>query len=172
MRSSTLTLTTAALPGALAAFQQHFTTVPIGYTPLRTIGTSPTTFTIALSLTNTAQLEPTLLAVSTPGSASYGHFLDAADVLARFGPTDDAVAAVTGWLAAGGVTDYVHEGLFINFSADVETVNALLNGSYTYYRHNGVTKLRTLGYTIPDEVEPYIALVDPGIVSDFLLDMI
>ncbi|CAN8104469.1 unnamed protein product [Discula destructiva] len=163
MRTYSSVLALAALPRAFAAFQQHYAKVPAGYTPLTTTGTSQTTFTIALALSNPEQLEPTLLSVSTPGSAQYGQFLDADDVLALFGPTAAGVAAVTGWLEAGGVTDYVHEGLFINFKADVDTANALLNGSYAYYSHNGLTKLRTLSYTIPEDVEPYVALVDPGI---------
>lgn len=163
MRYSSLTLATTAVPCVLGAFQKHFNAVPAGYEALETSGTSTTTFTIALALNNLDQLESKLLAVSTPGSSEYGQYLDVDGVEALFGPTDEAVSSVTTWLKSAGVTDYVHEGLFINFNADVDTANSLLNSSYTFYNHGGVTKLRTLSYTIPEEVQEHIALVDPGI---------
>lgn len=168
MRSYSLPLAVAAVPRVLGAFQQHNAEVPTGYAALGTSGSSTAKFTLALALNNVDQLESTLLAVSMPGSAQYGQFLDVDDALALFGPTDEAVSSVTSWLESGGVTDYVHEGLFINFNADIDTANGLLNSSYAYYRHNGQTKLRTLSYTIPEDVEQYVALIEPGIVSTYL----
>lgn len=165
MRSYSLAIASAALPRVFGAFQQHFNAVPTGYTALSTTGSSTTTFTIALALNNVDQLEPKLISLSTPGSPEYGQWLDAEDVLVLFGPTADAVSSVTNWLQSNGITDSVHDGLFINFNADIDTANALLNSSYTYYSHNGATKLRTLSYTIPDDVEQYIAVIEPGIVS-------
>lgn len=158
-----LTLATAGLPCVFGAFQQHFRAVPSEYQALKTTGTSTTTFTIALALNNVDQLESKLLSVSTPGSSEYGQFLDVDDVQALFGPTDEAVASVASWLQSAGITEYTHEGLFINFNADVDTANSLLNSSYTLFSHDGVTKLRTLSYTIPQAVEEYIALIEPGI---------
>lgn len=163
MHSYGLALAVAALPCVLGAFQQHYQAVPAGYEALETMGSSTTSFTIALALNNVDQLEPKLLAVSSPGSPEYGQFLDVEDVQALFGPTDDAVSSVTTWLESAGITDYIHDGLFVNFNADVDTADSLLNSSYTYFNHDGVTKLRTLSYTIPEEVEEHIALIEPGI---------
>lgn len=164
MRSSSLTLlVTVAVPLVLGAFQQHFDAVPANYEALDTLGSSTTAFTIALALNNLDQLESKLLALSTPGSAEYGQFLDVDGIQDLFGPTEDAVSSVTTWLESAGITDYVHEGLFVNFNADVDTVNTLLNSTYTFFNHEGVTKLRTLSYTIPRDVEGYIALIEPGI---------
>lgn len=168
MGSYSLVFAITALPHVFGAFQQHFTEIPTGYAALRTSGSSTTTFTIALALSNVEQLEPTLLSISTPGSAQYGQFLDVDDVLDLFGPTEDAISSVTDWLESSGITEYVHEGLFINFKSDIDTANTLLNSSYAYYRHNGLTKLRTLSYTIPEDVEQYVALIEPGIVSSEL----
>ena len=44
------------------------------------------------------------IASSTPGNARYGHYLTPAQVMARYGPTQAQVSAVTGWLTAAGLT--------------------------------------------------------------------
>jgi len=43
-------------------------------------------------------------AVSDPASASYGHYLTAAQVQARFGPTSAQIDAVKAWLTGAGLT--------------------------------------------------------------------
>jgi subtilase family serine protease len=43
-------------------------------------------------------------AVSTPGNAQYGHYLTPAQVMARYGPTQAQVSAVTSWLTGAGLT--------------------------------------------------------------------
>jgi subtilase family serine protease len=43
-------------------------------------------------------------AVSTPGNALYGHYLTPAQVMARYGPTQAQVRAVTSWLTGAGLT--------------------------------------------------------------------
>jgi subtilase family serine protease len=43
-------------------------------------------------------------AVSTPGNALYGHYLTPAQVMARYGPTQAQVSAVSGWLTGAGLT--------------------------------------------------------------------
>ncbi len=44
------------------------------------------------------------MAVSTPGSALYGYYLTPAQVMARYGPTQAQVSAVTSWLTGAGLT--------------------------------------------------------------------
>ena len=44
------------------------------------------------------------MASSTPGNALYGHFLTPAQVMARYGPTQAQVSAVTSWLTAAGLS--------------------------------------------------------------------
>ena len=38
------------------------------------------------------------MAASTPGHPQYGHYLTPAQVMARYGPTQAQVSAVTSWL--------------------------------------------------------------------------
>ena len=44
------------------------------------------------------------MAVSTPGNALYGHYLTPAQVMARYGPTQAQVSAVSSWLTGAGLT--------------------------------------------------------------------
>jgi subtilase family serine protease len=44
------------------------------------------------------------MAVSTPGNALYGRYLTPAQVMARYGPTQAQVSAVTSWLTGAGLT--------------------------------------------------------------------
>ncbi|KAK7943559.1 tripeptidyl peptidase a protein [Apiospora aurea] len=52
--------------------------------------------------------------------------------------------------------------MFEDFRCNISTANTLLNASYYYYTNPGSTKLRTLSYSIPNELQPDIALIDPG----------
>ena len=53
---------------------------------------------------NAAGLAAYATAVSTPGSADYGHYLNATQVKAEFGPTSAQIAAVKAWLTGDGLT--------------------------------------------------------------------
>ena len=44
------------------------------------------------------------MAVSTPSNALYGHYLTPAQVMARYGPTQAQVSAITSWLTGAGLT--------------------------------------------------------------------
>jgi len=53
---------------------------------------------------DSAGLAALATAVSTPGNALYGHYLTPAQVMARYGPSQAQVSAVTSWLAGNGLT--------------------------------------------------------------------
>lgn len=122
-------------------------------------------FTLALHR-DFSNLENHLLGVSTPGHANYGKYLDVDDVESLFSPASGAASAVTAWLEQNGISDYQINGSFVDFTASLETANSVLNASYQHYtsrdQDTTTTKIRTTHYTIPDEVENYVAFVDPG----------
>jgi kumamolisin len=62
------------------------------------------TAAVSLKLHNTAQLAAFDTAVSTPGTAEYGHYLTPAQFAALYGPTTADVTAVKQYLASAGVT--------------------------------------------------------------------
>ncbi|KAK3939629.1 peptidase S8/S53 domain-containing protein [Diplogelasinospora grovesii] len=150
---------------AHGAVQHQWNAAPKGWraASAQTSGSTPMTLTIALNMQNIDQLESMLLSVSTPGESTYGKFLDVDKVQSTFAPSDAAVNAVTGWLKTNGIEQYKVNGAFVDFAADVNTANKLLNASYQHYTgDNGVTKLRTLSYSIPDAIQQHVALVDPS----------
>lgn len=116
---------------------------------------------VALQQQNLDKLESTLYDVSTPGSASYGKWLDkdAADALVA--PSSEAGPAVESWLKGAGV-DHVHtEGEYVTFAATIDNANKLLSTEFHYYESDGLTKLRTTEYSIPDNMVQHVDFVHP-----------
>jgi tripeptidyl-peptidase-1 len=107
-------------------------------------------------------LEAKLLDLSTPGSPNYGKWLTREQVEALYPPPPNATSKVVAWLHRSGITEYNVDGAYINFTADIEAVISALDASYQLYRNSGVTKLRTLRYSIPDDLQSLVAFVDPG----------
>jgi tripeptidyl-peptidase-1 len=118
-------------------------------------------FTIALHR-EFEGLERRLLDVSTPGSPNYGKWLDRDTVDALYPVSTGAAGKVIAWLRSHGIKQYQVDGAFIDFAADLGTVNSVLGASYQRFSNNGVTKLRTLQYSIPDDLQDVVAFVDPG----------
>lgn len=157
-----LSLASCAVP-ALCAVHHQWTEPPKGWvaTDSRPADSTTMSLTIALNTQNMDQLESKLLAVSTPGSVDYGKHLDRDAAASLFAPSSEAVSKVKGWLDASGVTAYRVDGAFVDFAADLATVEAMLGAKYQYYAKDGVTKLRTLEYSVPDDVQNHVALVEP-----------
>lgn len=155
-------VTLAASPTVFGRVHEKLSAVPHGWSPK---GAPPakqlTTFTIALRR-EFEGLEERLLKVSTPGRPDYGKWLDRDEVEALFPPPPQAAAKVLAWLLAHGIKDYNVNGAFIDFAADLATVNSVLGASYQLFHNDGVTKLRTLQYSIPDDLQDSVAFVDPG----------
>ncbi|KAB5543096.1 tripeptidyl peptidase a [Coniochaeta sp. 2T2.1] len=152
----------AVTPGALGGVHEKLAVVPHGWAEAKSPVDSVTaTFTIALQR-EFEGLEQHLLDLSTPGSPNYGKWLDRDAVEALYPPPANASSKVVEWLRQNGISNYKVDGAFIDFSAPVETVNTALDASYQLYRNSGVTKLRTLSYSIPDDLQSFVAFVDPG----------
>ncbi|KAI7972841.1 hypothetical protein EIK77_000728 [Talaromyces pinophilus] len=116
---------------------------------------------VGLTLENIEQLESHLQSVSTPGSASYGQYLDSDDIAAQYGPSDASVEAVTNWLNEAGITEVYNNGQSIHFGTTVSKANSLLGADFNYYSDGGSTKLRTLAYSVPSDLKAAIDLVSP-----------
>lgn len=155
-------LSIAISPGVLGGVHEKLSFVPHGWTEAGPpVGSVTTTFTIALQR-EFEGLEQKLLDLSTPGSPNYGKWLDRDAVEALYPPPPNATSKVVEWLQRNGISNYRVDGAFIDFSADIETVNTVLDASYQLYRNSGVTKIRTLSYSIPDDLQSLVAFVDPG----------
>ena len=70
----------------------------------RAVTPGTVTARVYLAGQNPAGLAAFAAAVSTPGNALYGRYLTPGQVMARYGPTQTQVSAITSWLAGAGLT--------------------------------------------------------------------
>ncbi|TGO58314.1 hypothetical protein BCON_0056g00050 [Botryotinia convoluta] len=154
-------LLSQALP-AYGAVMEKLAAAPSGWTAAsETDSTAAITLTVGLAMQNLDQLEAKLLAVSTPGNAEYGNHLDIDEANALFAPSADASSAVTSWLTSAGAQNIVSDGSTISFATTIEKANSMLNATFQSYTSNGVTKVRTTQYSVPDDVAEHIELISP-----------
>ncbi|KAF7956216.1 hypothetical protein EAE96_005136 [Botrytis aclada] len=154
-------LLSQALP-AYGAVMEKLAAAPSGWTAAsETDSTAAITLTVGLAMQNLDQLEAKLLAVSTPGNAEYGNHLDIDEANALFAPSADASSAVTSWLTGADAQNIVSDGSTISFATTIEKANSMLNASFKSYTSNGVTKVRTTQYSVPDDVAEHIELISP-----------
>ena len=164
-----LTAFTRALPlwsllvlPALGAVHEKLTALPYGWTH---VGTPADDSTIVLSIglqqQNLDQLESLIYSVSTPGSAKYGQYMEGEELSALLKPSSEANTAVLGWLKQAGVTNVHSDGEWVNFATTVGNANKLLNTQFNHYESDGVTKLRTTQYSVPDTLQKHIDFVTP-----------
>ncbi|APA15893.1 hypothetical protein SS1G_09225 [Sclerotinia sclerotiorum 1980 UF-70] len=153
-------LLSQALP-AYGAVMEKLAAVPSGWTVAETDSSTAITLTVGLAMQNLDQLEAKLIAVSTPGNADYGNHLDADEANALFAPSADASNAVTSWLTSAGAQNIVSDGSTVTFAATIEKANSILNATFQTYTSNGVTKVRTTQYSVPDHLAEHIDLISP-----------
>ena len=117
---------------------------------------------VALAQQNIDQLESRLSSISTPGSSSYGQYLDTGDINALFGPSDASKNAVKAWLSSSGINTYTVQGDSVWLKASVAQANSLLGTTFNKYTDaQGVSKIRTTQYSIPQNLKAHVDLVSP-----------
>ena len=121
----------------------------------------PITLHISIKLRDLDQLENRLMAVSVPDSKDYGQYWDLDRVTDAFYPTPQALDTVKRWLDDAGVDHTADGSPHVRIATTVKKANMLLNASFGHYDIDGVTKLRTVEYSIPDDVSQHVELVHP-----------
>ena len=145
-----------------AAVHEELAALPNGWTQVGSPATTDTmALQIALAQQNLDKLDSLLSDISTPGSASYGKYMEGDAVSAMLKPSSEANSAVMAWLKSAGVENAYSDGSYVNFSTSVGTANKLLDTEFNYYASNGVQKLRTMGYSIPDDLVDHVDLISP-----------
>ena len=79
-------------------------------------------------------------------------------------PSAHGVAAVNGWLKKHGLSAIPGAtNQWLNIEVPVSTANALLDADLTVYTNpdTGVQTIRTLAYSLPERVQPFIDLIYP-----------
>jgi tripeptidyl-peptidase-1 len=121
----------------------------------------PITLQIGLTLQNEDALIARLKDVSDPKSKNYGQYLDrdAANDLAK--PALDASDKVVKWLKDSGVSAVTSDGFWVTFRTTVTKANELLAADFLEYHNDGVSKIRTTQYSVPQEVSHHVDLIHP-----------
>jgi subtilase family serine protease len=98
-------------------------------------------FQVVLNLRNAAAAAREVEAVSTPGSASYGHYLTDAQFDAAFAPTAATEASVATWLQSTGlsIVGVASSRMYIEARGTAAQAGALLGVSLHNYRSQGQT---------------------------------
>ena len=94
-------------------------------------------------------------AVSTPGSASYHHFITPAQYDARFAATKTQVSAVTSWLRSAGlrVTSVATGNRYVAVAGTAAAAEKAFGTQLALYRHAGSTHQAPAGsLTVPSNV--------------------
>ncbi|KAI8626087.1 subtilisin-like protein [Xylariaceae sp. FL1651] len=148
---------------ATARLMDSLPSIPKGWTEVREAALNePISLRIALPQQHAAALEQAVLDMSTPGHANYGKHMSRLELRSYTAPTDQAVSSVVDWLTNSKIKSLVDND-WITFSTTVEKANELLNTTFAWYQYErgGSPKLRTLDYSVPDELAEHIDLIQP-----------
>ncbi|KAH0372810.1 subtilisin-like protein, partial [Aureobasidium melanogenum] len=120
---------------------------------------------IALIPANKKLLHETLVNISTPGHEDYGKHLNVSELKAVVRPSENSTNAVLTFLEDSGIprSDFEQHGDWIDFTADIETADRMMNASFNRYREDtgrGII-IRTQQYSLPDEVARHVDMVAP-----------
>ncbi|HEY1917907.1 MAG TPA: S53 family peptidase [Streptosporangiaceae bacterium] len=129
----------------------------------RDLGATPTAqqvdFGVLLGMRDAAGATATLQAVSTPGSARYGHWLTNAQFDARYGPTRASVSAMQGWLRSEGfrVGTTFQSGMFIEATGSAAQVEHAFGTTLREYSYKGkVVRANATALSLPAGTSPAV----------------
>ncbi|KAI0344587.1 family S53 protease [Trametopsis cervina] len=156
------------LTGRSMRVHESRTSLPDGF--VKAGSASPDTvlnLRIALKQNNAAGLEKALMDVSTPGNALYGQHLSKEEVEDLVRPTQDTVNVVNAWLSENKITatPLTPAGDWLGFSVTVEQANQMLDTEFSTFKHvaSGDLSVRTMAYSIPNDLVGHVELVHPTI---------
>ncbi|KAI4868398.1 tripeptidyl-peptidase [Hypoxylon rubiginosum] len=148
---------------ATAKVMDSLASVPKGWTEVRQASPDDTvTLRVGLPQQHAVALEQAVLEISTPGHPNYGLHLSRDQVRSYTAPTERSVSSVVDWLVQSGIKPSVNND-WITFNTDVKTANDLLEADFAWYQYEqgGSPRLRTLSYSVPDELSANIDLIQP-----------
>lgn len=120
------------------------------------------TLVLARPASQQAALEQFLAEVQNPASPNYHKWLTAEEIGTRFGPSDDDLAAVTGWLAGQGlhVNDLAPTRTLIRFGGTAGNIGRAFHTQLGYYNLEGKQRLSVSSDpSIPQALAPVIQAV-------------
>ena len=145
-----------------AALIESLAAAPGGWSETSTPDAShQVVLSVALPQQNLDQFYKTVDSVSDPSSSSYGKYLQKNQVDGILRPSVASKTAVTSWLKKHGVSQMSSDGFFVNFATDVNTANSMLSADFKHYTKGDVSKLRTLSYSVPEDLAQHVDFISP-----------
>ncbi|RKU41086.1 hypothetical protein DL546_004244 [Coniochaeta pulveracea] len=138
--------------------------VPKGWREVRPAKpTDPITLKVALKQQHPEALEQAVIEISTPGHPNYGLHMSKEELRSYTAPAARSVSEVSSWLAEFGIQQQDVDNDWITISTTVQAANELLDAKFAWYEYeeDGGPKLRTLSYSVPDDVADHVDLVQP-----------
>lgn len=123
---------------------------------------------IALEAYGHDHLEENLLQISDPAHPRYGQHLSRDEASALIRPRQEAVESVRRWLSSANVPERQvhHRGHFVDATVTVQDAERLLAANYSIFERDGRKVVGTLGYSVPADVRPHIAAIQPTTFFD------
>lgn len=125
---------------------------------------------IGLTQRNLDRAEEFLVAVSDPGSPSYGKHWTGEEVIETFAPEREAVEEVLGWLEDEGIdrnrTKVSRGRGWVEVEVTGGEVERLLGTEYHVYKRDGRSQVACERYHVPERVSRYVDIILPSVHFD------
>ncbi|KAF9077784.1 peptidase S8/S53 domain-containing protein [Rhodocollybia butyracea] len=141
--------------------------IPNGYTQIG-VATDDTILhmRINIEMGNRTGLEDALNKASDPSHEKYGQWLSQEDIQYYAAPTREALHSVRKWLSSNNIDSQstTVSGDWIKFNVSVGTANTMLNAKYSIFEYtaSGKQAVRTLEYSVPEDLREYIKAIHPA----------
>ncbi|KAI1365875.1 peptidase S8/S53 domain-containing protein [Xylaria arbuscula] len=120
---------------------------------------------IALQQGDVEGFEQAVLDMSTPDHPNYGqHFQDHDEMKRMLLPSQESLSSVYAWLYEAGIEDVEEDADWMTFKTTVGVANKFLDTQFSWFVSDEAKPrkiLRTLEYSVPDDVAEHINLVQP-----------
>lgn len=154
--------------GADVAPHESLVNVPSGFSNR---GPAPSNTTLdlrfALRPNNLSGLETVLYDISNPDSSNYGKHLSRQEVEAYVAPSGETTKAFQAWLTSNnlGASPITPAGDWYHVAIPVKQANSVLSANFSIFNHDasGDSFVRTLAYSIPNEIGDHVDLIYPTV---------
>ncbi|KAJ9392146.1 hypothetical protein DTO063F5_905 [Paecilomyces variotii] len=120
---------------------------------------------LAVRQDRAAEFEKLVIDLSTPGHEKYGKHLKQKEIKDFLRPASKVSQAILAWLESEGVPDdsIEDDGDWIKIVVPVHQAERMLSTRFHHFHHidSRVTRIRTLEYSLPRAIRPYIQLIQP-----------
>lgn len=160
----TVALLTLASSLGFGAIIEQLKGVPAGWAadgqpaPAQTV-----TLEMMLKPKNMEGMISRLYEISTPSHPDYGKHYEREALQAMIYPSAANSAAVASWLKSSGAFNIKSDGMYIDFTSTVGDANKMFDTTFKYYKKDGVRKLRTTQYSVPNGIADMVDIVTPTV---------